>query len=205
MISQLPASALPATLCFWAQSPAQTHVFQDGFLVVSFYYWYHDIALHKMVFAGCLYFKMFGSTHRRERCSLGPPLLHWYQNGFETLLSIALSVRCQLQVILTAKRWPQEPPRVLFFSESMFTWIDQPIRAPRSATSASFFQWVNPCPNINKAALIMLLWHWNPLQILQSPAHFKTLNIWLSFRKDNFTKFFTGKSCLPTVLLVNRW
>ena len=44
----------------------------------------------------------------------------------------------------------------------------------------------------------MLMRDWNPLQILQSPAHFKTLNIWLSFRKDNFTKFFTGKSCLPT-------
>ena len=35
--------------------------------------------------------------------------------------TIALSVRCQLQVILTARRWRQEPPRVLFFSESMFT------------------------------------------------------------------------------------
>ena len=70
---------------------------------------------------------------------------------------IALSVRCQLLVILTAKRWRQEPPRVLFFRESMFTWIDQPIRAHRSATNAYFFQRVNLCPNINKVAPIMLL------------------------------------------------
>ena len=76
--------------------------------------------------------------------------------AFQVCSGIALLVRCQLLVILTAKRWRHEPPTVIFFSESMFTWIDQPIRGHCSATSASFFQRVKLCPNINRVALIML-------------------------------------------------
>ena len=36
-------------------------------------------------------------------------------------------------------------------------------------------------------------------------SSFQTSQYFAVFRKDNFTKFFTGKSCLPMILSLKRW